>query len=348
MFNFKHLGYSIFFVFVSTLVCRAELKDSELSGIQDDMPVEANGNFQQYRERNVKLVTTDNFNIYGTLLEPNKNESNTVAIIIPSSGTTDRDGNRVMMRNNSIKLLASALSNKSIATLRFDKRGVGESVMDMVNPYEKTVASEYTTYVKDIQEWVKELREVYRFNKVILIGHSEGSLLGMIAASENPKLFDGIISIAGIGRPVETIVKSMFETNSTEVKSMVDDIITSLKNGQKVETVPVYLSHVFSYNLQNYVSSILTIDPKNVISDIKSTPILLIHGDKDVQMKLEDATILRSSNENSRLIIIKGMNHVLKDCSGSTREEQLQTYINPSIPINDNLVSEVVNFINKI
>jgi hypothetical protein len=67
--------------------------------------------------------------IYGTLLIPNNIIGKMpVVIIIAGSGPTDRDGNNPMMKNNSLKLLAEALTNNGIATLRYDKRGVGESV----------------------------------------------------------------------------------------------------------------------------------------------------------------------------------------------------------------------------
>jgi len=65
--------------------------------------------------------------IFGTLTTPEKFDKIPVALIIAGSGPTDRDGNNPMMKNNSLKILASELSRNGIATLRYDKRGIAES-----------------------------------------------------------------------------------------------------------------------------------------------------------------------------------------------------------------------------
>jgi len=59
--------------------------------------------------------------INGTLLMPNNVKSPKLIIIIPGSGPTDRNGNQGMMQTNATKFLAEALSDKKIATFRFDK-----------------------------------------------------------------------------------------------------------------------------------------------------------------------------------------------------------------------------------
>ena len=117
--------------------------------------------------------------IYGTLLLPN-NISNKVpvVILISGSGPTDRDGNNPVMKNNSLKQLAEALANNGIASVRYDKRGIGESVKAAKSESELR----FEDYISDAIDWISFVKQNPKFSKVIIIGHSEGSLIGMNAA----------------------------------------------------------------------------------------------------------------------------------------------------------------------
>ncbi|MBH9787677.1 alpha/beta hydrolase, partial [Clostridioides difficile] len=51
-----------------------------------------------------------------------------VALIIAGSGPTDKDGNSALAgKNNSLKMLAEGLAQQGIATVRYDKRGLGDN-----------------------------------------------------------------------------------------------------------------------------------------------------------------------------------------------------------------------------
>ncbi len=65
---------------------------------------------------------------FGSLLIPIKKPV-LVALIISGSGLTDRNGNNPQMQNNSLKMLAEELAENNIASLRYDKRGIGESII---------------------------------------------------------------------------------------------------------------------------------------------------------------------------------------------------------------------------
>jgi hypothetical protein len=86
----------------------------------------ASGLFADQSETIVKLETKTG-TLEGSLIVPNEKRSVPVALIISGSGPTDRDGNNTAMINNSLKMLAEALSKNGIATLRYDKRGIGKS-----------------------------------------------------------------------------------------------------------------------------------------------------------------------------------------------------------------------------
>src|SRR5690242_845614 len=80
-----------------------------------------------FTETTVVLHTATG-DIAGTLTVPNNQQGKLpVALLIAGSGPTDRNGNSPMMKNESLKMLAYGLAANHIATLRFDKRGIGES-----------------------------------------------------------------------------------------------------------------------------------------------------------------------------------------------------------------------------
>jgi hypothetical protein len=110
-----------------------------------------------------------------------------IVLLIAGSGPTDMDGNTnsggFSMKNNSLKLLAEGLAQRGIATLRFDKRGIASS--SAATKKERDLRFE--DYVTDVQGWIDRLSEDSRFSDVFVLGHSEGSLIGMLASVDNPK-----------------------------------------------------------------------------------------------------------------------------------------------------------------
>lgn len=141
--------------------------------------------------------------IFGTLMSPAKGPV-PVALIISGSGPTDRNGNNPQMQNNSLKMLADELSKHNIASLRYDKRGIGKSKIADFNE----VDLRFEDYIEDTKDWIALLKKDKRFSKVIIVGHSEGSLIGMIAANQSGA--DTFVSIAGAGEKQQIV---SFESN---------------------------------------------------------------------------------------------------------------------------------------
>jgi len=277
--------------------------------------------------------------IYGTLLIPNNIIGKMpVVIIIAGSGPTDRDGNNPMMKNNSLKLLAEALTNNGIATLRYDKRGVGESV--------KAVKSEsdlrFEDYISDAAAWIEFVKQNPKFSKIIIIGHSEGSLLGMNAATNA----NGFISIAGAGSSADIILKEQLSSKGKLVQDLCYPIIDSLKAGILVNDINPNLNSLFRISVQPYIISWFKHNPQIDIKQLKF-PSLIIQGDNDLQVSITDAKLLASASKNNKLVVIEKMNHVLKIVENNNQSSNLATYTNSSIPISEVLIDEIVKFIKK-
>jgi uncharacterized protein len=286
------------------------------------------------------VLETKTGKIRGTILNPETRSIVPVVLIISGSGPTDRDGNNTMMKNNSLKMLAEELLKNNIATVRYDKRGIAES--KDAGTEEKDMR--FDDLVSDATEWIKLLKADTRFSKVIVVGHSEGSLLGMIA-SKNAGA-DAFISIAGAGQSADAILKEQLKSQPESVTNTCYPIIDSLKKGKTVDGVPQMLYSLFRPSVQPYMISWFKYDPRVELKKLTS-PILILQGTTDIQVSKEDAQSLFNANNKSEYHLIKGMNHILKEVE-EDRQKNIATYSNPDLPIKPELVTDVVNFINGL
>ncbi len=287
-----------------------------------------------YIETPITLHTTTG-DIFGTLTTPEKFTHIPVALIIAGSGPTDRDGNNSMMKNDCLKQLAYGLANAGIASVRFDKRAIGKSVAAA----KKETDLRFENYIDDASEWINLLKKDNRFNKIIVIGHSEGSLIGMIAAQHADKY----VSIAGPGQAADVVLKIQLEQQPQEIKDLCFPILDSLKAGKTVSDVKPILFSLFRPSLQPYMISWFKYDPQEEIKKLK-IPVLIIQGKNDLQITEEDANRLAKANTNAKLILIENMNHVFKIVTGD-KEENVKAYNDPSLQISSILTKSIVDFI---
>lgn len=282
-------------------------------------------------------LQTKTGDLFGTLTSPEKASKIPVALIIAGSGPTDRDGNNPMMKNNSLKMLAHELSKKGIASLRYDKRGIAESKA----AGKSEIDLRFEDYVKDAKEWIQLLKQNSRFSEVIIIGHSEGSLIGMMAAT----LANKFISVAGAGDAADQILKEQLRTQPKAVQDVSFPIIDSLKNGKTVNDVSPLFYSLFRPSVQPYIISWFKYDPQNEIKKL-AIPVLVVQGTNDLQISIEDAQKLSSANPKAKLALIHNMNHIFRIVEGD-RQANIATYGQSDLPIAHELVNSIADFILK-
>lgn len=292
----------------------------------------------EYTESNVVLKTPTG-NIDGTLTLSQAETSSPVVLIVPGSGPTDRDGNSGMgVQANVYKMLSEELAKKGIASLRFDKRGIGKSKSAMTG--EKDLRFE--TYIDDVVGWIVQLRLDKRFSAVLILGHSEGSLIGMVASEHTP--VDGFISISGAGKPADRILREQLETKlPPDLLTESNAILDSLKDGKTIEAVNPNLAALYRPSVQPYMISWFKYDPAKEIAKLK-IPILIIQGTTDLQVTINDAKLLSAANSNAQLLIVDNMNHVLKESSPDP-QQNYATYQNPNLPLKEGLVDRISQFV---
>lgn len=282
-------------------------------------------------------LKTETGNIEGTILLPETKFLVPVALIIAGSGPTDRDGNNPMMKNNSLKMLSAELAKKGIASLRYDKRGIAQSQQAGL----KEADLRFENYIQDAKSWIKLLKQNKNFSEVIVIGHSEGSLIGMIASqNENVSKF---VSIAGIGQPADMIIREQLKAQPPFVLEQSTPILDELVKGKMVENVPQMLFSLFRPSVQPYMISWFRYDPQKEIAKLKK-PVLIVQGTTDIQVSVEDAKRLQAANQLARMTLIEGMNHIFKNADAD-RTKNIQTYSQPELPVNIELVNVISKFI---
>ena len=279
----------------------------------------------------------DNHSIHGTLLE-SANSNSVLSIIISGSGPTDRDGNSTSLKSDYLKMLAEGLFENGISSYRYDKRGVGNSIGKIKSGDEV----KFSDFINDAINIINHFRGTNKFKKVVVIGHSEGALIGMIASR---LIADSFISIAGAGEDYLTLIQRQLSIQPPYVKSMSDPVIEKLKNKELVDSVPPLLNSLFNNTVQKYLIDASSYDPKQEISKL-DIPVLIVQGSNDIQIEVTDAQLLHNAAKKSRLEIIQGMNHVFRQAP-ENRLLNMQTYGNPELSIDDSLVNLIVDFLDE-
>jgi pimeloyl-ACP methyl ester carboxylesterase len=287
------------------------------------------------------VLHTATGSIFWTLTVPAGAKPLPVVLLIAGSGPTDRDGNNPLLpgKSDTLKMLASALASRGIASLRFDKRGIGASAAAMTA--EKDIR--FDTYVDDAEGWAAMLARDQRFSHLAIAGHSEGSLIGMIAAQRGG--VTSYVSLEGAGRPASTVIREQLRPALTpELLTQADTIIASLNAGTVYTgAIPPELQSLFHASVQPYLISWFKYDPAKEIGKLR-IPATIVQGTADVQVTMADAEALKSGDPGASLVVVPGMNHVLKISPDvSSQAAIIAGYTNPNLPVAPQVVDAVAS-----
>ena len=293
-------------------------------------------------EEHITLKTATG-EIKGRIILPQSDAPCPIVLIIAGSGPTDMNGNTIgtELKNNSLRMLAEGLAAKGIASVRYDKRGIGESTQAGFKEEELR----FEHYIEDAISWAAMLRDDKRFSKIVIAGHSEGSLIGMVATARS-KDVDAFISIAGAGRPAYEIIEEQLMRQPEQIQREASAINKELREGRLVEEVPAYLAALYRKSVQPYLISWFRYSPTEEIKKIK-VPVLIAQGDKDIQVPVADAEKLYAARLFSSFLIVENMNHVLKHCESTDMLIQMTTYRDPELPIKSELIDSIARFIKQ-
>ncbi|MFJ8459638.1 alpha/beta hydrolase [Lysinibacillus xylanilyticus] len=323
----------------------------EINGTLKDQQIEAT--FQQnggkfplvlkpYKEQPVTYETVKIPVKDGDLtvaLQKASEQPSPVVLILAGSGPTDKDGNSGLAgKNDSLKMLAEGLANEGIASVRYDKRGIGDN--KSLSTKEEDMSIDH--YVDDAVQVINTLLANKAYSSVHIIGHSEGSLIGLLAAQKTN--VESFVSIAGTGRPIDEVLLEQLKGQlSPQLLKESTDILASLKKGELVKNVSPDLQALFRSSVQPYMMSWLKYNPASELAKVNSR-VLLVQGTNDLQVTATDAEALKKGKQDAELIYMDGMNHVLKDAPAD-RAGNLATYSDPSLPLHKELLPAIQQFI---
>ena len=291
------------------------------------------GAFAQEKNYVTTQVSIDQ-EIQGTLLSPKKQNNTPLAILIAGSGPTNRDGNQAHLKNNSLKYLAEGLAEKEISVFRYDKRIIAQMNKGTVQEDKLT----FEDGVNDALLVVNYFKKKYK--NIINIGHSEGALIGILVAQKTP--VSKLISLSGAGSNSATLIEEQIKKNAPQLKEEAQKVLNLLKKGEQVDNISPYLAPVFRKSVQPYLISWFKYDPTKEITKIK-IPVFIIQGTNDLQVERKEAQLLKEAQPKAQLLLVEGMNHILKEVK--TIEENQQSYLNPDIPISPKLIEAIAQFI---
>ena len=294
-----------------------------------------------YKEESVSF-TNAQYTFNGTLTLPENYSKNTpVVLMVTGSGQQNRD--EELFSHKPFAVIADALARQGIASLRYDDRGWGDKSVNF---------ADFTTddFRQDAAAALPLLRK--RFNKVGILGHSEGGTIAMMLAAEGKA--DFIVSLAGMAiSGKETLImqnrqamtaiglpKEMVASYCNSISKALDEIASGKKASEiNINDVPVALKPITTKALQQadtpYIRHFLTIDVGKLLPKIKC-PVLALNGTKDTQVDCDaNTTRIEKGLANCKHSIkkIDGVNHMFQHCNTGivTEYQQIEETIAPEV-----------------
>jgi fermentation-respiration switch protein FrsA (DUF1100 family) len=285
------------------------------------------------------LVMNDSIQLPGTLSYNSTLKKQPLAIFIHGSGGVDRNGNQGPMAKPSyITQLGEALNKNGIAFYRYDKR---TSNKENAKFFMKGVSLD--DFVDDAKLIINNFKADKRFSSITLIGHSQGSLIAMLASTEG---IDNYISLAGASKRIDdTMIEQFRLQNGDSIANLASGYFKELDETGKIEKLAPDFRGIFNPLNQKFFKTWMAYKPTDEISKFDGFPMLVLNGTKDLQVFESDAKALYNANPKAELKLIENMNHVLKTITED--KDNLKSYYSPDYPLSDELVNIITEFIKR-
>lgn len=269
-----------------------------------------------------------------------------VVLIIPGSGPTDRDGNNPLgITASQYRLLAEALAGKGVSSVRIDKRGMFGSKAAIPDANAVTIGD----YAADTHNWVAAIRKRTGNACVWVLGHSEGSLVALVAAQQ-PEGMCGIVLVSAPGRKLSDVMREQLKANpaNAPVLDSAMAALDSLERGKKVDVSGMHpaLQRLFAPQVQGFLIDVFAHDPARLAQSVRIS-MLIVQGERDLQVSTADARLLATAQPKATLVLLPTMNHVLKDVPSDDRAANLATYADSSLPVDPALVDAIAKFVRR-
>jgi pimeloyl-ACP methyl ester carboxylesterase len=277
------------------------------------------------KHRAVRFPGSGGVTLAGTLLLPFKSELQKVpgVVLVAGSGPTDRDGNNPLApaRIDVLKQLAELLAKAGIATLRYDKRGIGGStprINGTLEEEERFVA--WDNFVDDVAVAHAELlrHDEIKDYATALLGHSEGGLLALAAMSRIAgRKPHALVLAATPGRPFGEVLREQIARSAPTLSDTARRVMAIVREtGHVPPGLPKELDTVFPAYAGPFLQRMLAFDPARALGALDQ-PCLLIQGGADRQVvPMEDVQplidALGKRKASGEAVVIPSVSHNLK------------------------------------
>lgn len=315
----------------------------------------------RYKEEQITFTSkSDNVTLAGTLTIPEGKGAFPAMVLISGSGAQDRD--ETIFEHKPFRVMADYFTRNGFAVLRFDDRGVGGSMGDHLQA---------TTRInsEDVQSAIGflSMRKDINKKKIVLIGHSEGTIIASMVASENPHI-SGIVLLGAPGLRIDEnlylqnalIRKADGASNEviTQMNLMQKNLFSVVKDEPNDSIAKVKLRDIYSSNMYQmltpdqkksidgristlltpYFRDIIKCDPAPILNKIKCKT-LVITGEKDLQspptqnLPVIEEALKSAKNRNYKIVEMPGLNHLLQTCKTGAMSEYstIEETINPQV-----------------
>ncbi|WP_439814033.1 alpha/beta hydrolase [Zavarzinia sp. CC-PAN008] len=282
----------------------------------------------------------------GTLVQQDGDPRSPIVLILPGSGPTDRDGNNALgVQGGPYRVLAEALGNQGIGTVRIDKRGMFGSAAAVADANAVTIDD----YVADTQAWVNVITQTLDRRCVWLLGHSEGGLIALAAAARVTPLC-GLILVAAPGQRMGDVLRAQLRANPANAPVLDDALaaIARLEAGGRVDVAALHpgLKVLFDPQVQGFLISAFAQDPTALAAAVDK-PMLILQGEADLQVSVADARALAAAQPAASLVLLPDVNHVLRAVPPGDARANLASYADPTWPLAPSVVGAIAQFIDQ-
>ena len=282
----------------------------------------------------------DGLTLEGTLAMPRQPAGAVpVILIVAGSGPTDRNANGPTLNTNAYAMLAWSLADAGFASVRYDKRGSGTTRPSGRDPASLTTE----VFVADVMAAAEAVRANGRFSRVFLLGHSEGAGHVLQAANRGAAVA-GVIMVSAQGRKLVDVLREQFGrlTDSATV-TQIDSAFARYLRGDDPGTVPPIAAPIMVPAARNFMRSMVAYDPQDEVRRLRA-PLLIVQGTTDVQTTMSDAKLLAAAQPAAKLVVLDGVNHVLKSVATTDLTLQLASYRDPRMPLAPGVADAIVRW----
>ena len=281
-------------------------------------------------------IPAEGFNLAATLTRPragaaaaprqgSRAQTRFPAVILLSGvNVPDREG--FALGVPSLGQLAGALADAGFMTVRFDKRGYGQSG----GRSESATLADHALDARSILRWLSRRKDVDP-DRVALVGHGDGAWLALLAAGRERDFAAVVLLAAPSSTGAELVLEQQRQAldllklpagQREQRIALQKQINTAALTGKGWDTLPPAIRKEADTPL---FQSLLAFEPTDALEDVRQ-PILIVHGQQDDEVpvahaeRLADLAQKESRSKSVELVIVKGVNHVLVPATPGTND----------------------------